>query len=117
MLKLTKFKINFIKLSNKIESKLLSNNINKYYCINIVVIFNKQQLQYYIVLEVAKNISNLSNIIFDQLNATFNITTNNNLILLKNIVKFVINIDKKKLSLKKNTKLYYYCNIALVILN
>jgi len=98
---------------------LLSNNVNKRYCIDIVVILNKQQLQYYVVLEVVKNTSNLSNTIFNQLNVTFNITTNNNLILLKDIVKFVININNKnnKLSLKKNTKLYCCCNIALVILN
>ncbi len=103
MLKLTKFQINFIKLNNKIELKLLSNNVNKRYCIDIVVILNKQQLQYYIILEVVKNMSNLLNTIFNQLNVIFNITTNNNLILLKDIVKFVININKKnnKLSLKK----------------
>jgi len=53
------------------------------------------------------------------LNVIFNITTNNNLTLLKNIVEFIINIDEKnnKSNLKKNTKLYCCRNIALIILN
>ena len=47
------------------------------------------------MLEVAKNMSNLLNTIFKQLNIKFIVTTNNNLILLKDIIKFAINIDEK----------------------
>lgn len=119
LLKLTKFQINLIKLSNRVKSKLLNNNVDKRYYIDIVVAFNKQQLKYYIVSKVVKNASNLLSTTLDQLNVIFKIITNNNLILLKDIVEFEVNINKEsiKSSLKKNIKLYCCCDIVLVILN
>lgn len=98
---------------------MLSNNISKCCCIDVVAIFNKQQLQHYIASKIAKNICNLLNTMFEQLNLAFIVTTNNNLILLENTIKFAININEKnnKLSLKKNIKLYCYCNITLAFLN
>ncbi len=69
--------------------------------------------------KVVKNVSNLLSAIFNRLNIIFIVTINNNFILLKNIIKFAININKEnnKLNLKKNTKLYCCYNIVLVILN
>jgi len=58
--------------------------------------------------------SNLLNTIFKQLNITFIVTTNNNLILLKDIIKFAINIDEKnnKSNLKKKLS---YIVVAILL--
>ena len=58
--------------------------------------------------------SNLLNTIFKQLNIKFIVTTNNNLILLKDIIKFAINIDEKnnKSNLKKKLS---YIVVAILL--